>query len=73
MKNGISWFARICSSRRQILVFVQRLAATFIPPNQLIAKILLCQAISGLLMVSTELRDAYQFCVNTAVMLSGML
>jgi hypothetical protein len=31
MSNGISWFALIRSGGCQILVFVQRLAATFLP------------------------------------------
>jgi hypothetical protein len=57
-------FARIRSEGRQILVFLQRLTATFLPPNLLTGKILLRHAVSRLQMVSAELRDAYKFCVN---------
>jgi hypothetical protein len=47
-------------------MFVQRLAAaTFLLPNQLMDKILLRRAIPRVVMVSAELRNAYQFCFNT--------
>jgi hypothetical protein len=65
MQNRISWYVRIRSERRQILVFLQRPAATFLPRDQQTVKILLRHAISSLLMVSAKLHDAYQFCVST--------
>jgi hypothetical protein len=54
----------ICQNSQRA-TFVHRLATTFLLPDQLTDQILLCHAISHLIMVSAELRDAYQFCVST--------